>query len=498
MGGGNYSGDVAERQRSTGRQHFTYQGHGPSEQSARDSRPTRKRVHEDLDPKNSVRECRDSEDHPTTTPIGVIMDVTRSRGDDAKVIYGKLPMFIGQIIMRNYVLHPVVSFAAVGDATSGDFAPLQVGQFESDNRLDEVLGKIWLEEGGGGTGQESYELAAYYYARKVILDANERGEKGYLFFLGDEGFYPKVARDQIKVLIGDDLPNDLTTAEIFRELQQKWHVFFIYPRKPWEDRIDDIEAEMKKRVIDAGGQYENVDFRASLLWNNRNDLDLHVIDPNGFHISFRDKRAPSGGWLDVDMNVGGESTKPVENIRWKKGEGLKGTYKVFVRNYAFHEGTISDTPFQVEIEINGQVQHFEGVCPANSTGPRSDQLIGEFEFDPSKRQDADEAKKAYADEVILAQWESVLPPENILQVDDPRGIVDVMLGALALVGGGNDLDTYMEHMVDKGQTDERQDMTREALAGLVNARSGGVDVSSLPSKPSSEGGRRAGRPQRIL
>jgi len=59
---------------------------------------------------------------------------------------------------------------------------LQVGQFEADMRLDDVLSKIWLEEGGGGTGQESYELAAYFYAKKSILDCLKRGDKGIFFF----------------------------------------------------------------------------------------------------------------------------------------------------------------------------------------------------------------------------------------------------------------------------------------------------------------------------
>ena len=140
MGGGYYDGDVAERSRSTQQDVFTYQGYSSDPNAA----TNRRECHPDLNIKGKKRECRDSPQHPLTTPIVVAMDVTRSRGDDAKVIYGKLPMFIGQIILKGYAPDPEVSFAAIGDANS-DNAPIQVGQFESDNRLDEALSKVWLE-----------------------------------------------------------------------------------------------------------------------------------------------------------------------------------------------------------------------------------------------------------------------------------------------------------------------------------------------------------------
>src|SRR5687768_10567871 len=135
MGGGHYDLDVARESRSTNRDVFTYRGQDPSGQGD----PSRRAAHPLLDASGKERECMNA------TPVVVAMDVTRSRGDDSRVIYSKLPMFIGQIELRNYVEGAAISFAAVGDANS-DQAPLQIGQFEADNRLDEALSKIWLEE----------------------------------------------------------------------------------------------------------------------------------------------------------------------------------------------------------------------------------------------------------------------------------------------------------------------------------------------------------------
>ena len=300
------------------------------------------------------------------------------------IMYDKLPMFIGQIIMKNYVPGPAVSFAAIGDASS-DQAPLQVGQFEADNRLDDVLSKIWIEEGGGGTGQESYELAAYFYARHSVLDCLQAGRKGFFFFLGDEGFYPKVSREQVRRVLGREESQDLDARTIFAELAQKYHVFFIYPQKSMAERRSDIDAEIKKRVEAAGGIYEGVDVRASLIWDNRNDLDLHIITPRGEHIYYANKRSTCSGWLDVDMNVRGETTKPVENIRWARGVAQRGPYRVYVQNYRFHEPSQGPTAFKVELEIGGEVCHFEGEMAAARTGAASDVTVFEFHYDPAQQ-----------------------------------------------------------------------------------------------------------------
>ena len=57
-----------------------------------------------------------------------------------------------------------------------------------------------------------------------------------------------------------------------------------------EDRSKGIDKDFRERVVAAGGQYDDVDFRASLIWNNRNDLDLHVRTPAGNIIYFGNKK----------------------------------------------------------------------------------------------------------------------------------------------------------------------------------------------------------------
>lgn len=191
------------------------------------------KLHELLDPKGintfgkNVREARNSADHPHATPITIFFDVTGSMGGVPRVLQQKLPQLHGLLQRKGYVEDPQILFGAVGDAYSDRF-PFQVGQFESDNRMDDALGNIILEGGGGGGNHESYELAAYYMARHSELDANEEGRKGYFFIIGDERIYDRVRHRQVLDLIGDNIEEDIPTEQIFRELEKKFHVFFLF------------------------------------------------------------------------------------------------------------------------------------------------------------------------------------------------------------------------------------------------------------------------------
>lgn len=175
-----------------------------------------------------MREARDSDEHPESLPIAVLFDVTGSMHSIPVTLQAKLPKLYGLLLAKGYVEHPQILFGAIGDATC-DRVPLQIGQFESDNRADGNLADLFLEGGGGGQTMESYELAAYFMARHTATDAwDKRGKRGYLFLIGDEHAYARVDAGQVRALIGDDLAEPLDTGAVFTELLERWETYYLF------------------------------------------------------------------------------------------------------------------------------------------------------------------------------------------------------------------------------------------------------------------------------
>src|SRR3954454_9613705 len=178
----------------------------------------------------AARESRDSAAHPESHAVAVLFDVTGSMQGVPRVLQAHLPKLMGLLIRKGYLDHPQVLTGAIGDATC-DAAPLQVGQFESGIEIEEDLGKLYLEGGGGGHITESYELALYFMARHTAIDCFEkRGRRGYLFVIGDETPYPKVKRKEVLHYIGDRPQEDLPTEELIAELQRMYEVYYVLPK----------------------------------------------------------------------------------------------------------------------------------------------------------------------------------------------------------------------------------------------------------------------------
>lgn len=141
----------------------------------------------------------------------------------------------------------------------------------------------------------------------------------------------------------------------------------------------EVTDSIKERVKRAGGNVEGF-MRFSLSWNYFDDLDIHVIEPDGNEIFYSNMRSRNScGFQDVDMNVQPNTLEPVENVAWAdKNRIQKGKYKVFVENYTKRD--MSASGFELQMEIDGQTSLFVYEKPLRQ---KERVTVIEFDYDPT-------------------------------------------------------------------------------------------------------------------
>ena len=120
---------------------------------------------------------------------------------------------------------------------------------------------------------------------------------------------------------------------------------------------ENTQKELEQRLEREGAKGGEV--QISLMWNDRNDLDLHILCPSGERIHGGNRLSKCGGELDVDMNVRAESKRPVENVVW--GEGAPpGVYKAYVHFYKHHpkRRTKKHCRFTVIVNAGGEIKEY--------------------------------------------------------------------------------------------------------------------------------------------
>lgn len=100
------------------------------------------------------------------------------------------------------------------------------------------------------------------------------------------------------------------------------------------------QPQPRPRQDDAVRQAEQVgnngELKITLLWDFLADIDLHVLQPNGKEIWYKNNRDSStGGALDVDNRSGGRGA--AENIFWQNPP--QGQYKVALKYYGKSKDT---------------------------------------------------------------------------------------------------------------------------------------------------------------
>ena len=198
--------------------------------TATSKRTGRYEAHDDLkvlvDGKPVTRESRDSEEHPESTPIIVGFDVTGSMGDNPAILQRSLKGLFGMLVRKDVVSDPQVAIAAYGD-THCDRVPLQLSQFESDNRIDDNLDNVFVEMGGGGNMGETSTALVWFIASHVVTDAWEkRGKRGYLFLVGDECPL-SVTSDQAHEFMGESIEGEITPDGAFNIVRERWDTYFL-------------------------------------------------------------------------------------------------------------------------------------------------------------------------------------------------------------------------------------------------------------------------------
>jgi len=204
-----------------------------------------------LNPKNVIRECCDTGEHPNTLPVILALDVTGSMGNAAVEVAKKLNV----IMTKLYEKITDVEFLIMG---IGDLAcdgyPIQASQFESDIRIAEQLDKIYFEFGGGGNSYESYTAAWYFGSRHTKLDSLNRGRKGIIITMGDEQLNPylpvKGRRCGLSDAMGDNLQSDIETKDLYIEVSEKFNIYHldVAHRRRWDEA--EIANSFKKYLDD--------------------------------------------------------------------------------------------------------------------------------------------------------------------------------------------------------------------------------------------------------
>lgn len=217
MGGGSYSySNSSSRARSLAT-------------SSREAIFSNRMMSADMNIHGKVRESCDSEEHPESFPIIIGFDVTGSMGFVPELLIKGIFPEVMKNIMANGINHAQVCFVVFGDSYSDD-APIQVGQFETSDELqDKWLKTSYLEGGGGGNGGESANLVHFFAARCTKIDSfNKRAIKGILITISDERTHGSISKRDAENLFGINIEkSQITTSEILKEASESWNIYHV-------------------------------------------------------------------------------------------------------------------------------------------------------------------------------------------------------------------------------------------------------------------------------
>jgi ribosomal protein S27AE len=198
----------------------------------------------------------------STNPLIIAVDVTGSMASWPAEIFDRLPLLYNTLSQYREDLE--ICFAAIGDAACDQW-PLQVTTFASGFDLEQLLGSLH-GEGGGGDAPESYGLFAHWVNTHVEIPNAE--EPPFLIVFGDVTMHPKTPKGQIAHYLGDRVRRDVDAIEAWRQVGKTWNTWFL--RRPTGkpgDRVDKQwgQAIGEQKVFRIEDEQRAVDYAMGLI-----------------------------------------------------------------------------------------------------------------------------------------------------------------------------------------------------------------------------------------
>lgn len=258
----------------------------------------------EFDPaKIGIRESRISDVNPLPTPISIWLDNTGSMSSVLTSAIAGLGIVMKEVYDKLPVSDPHILCGMVNDINAGEQKPLQATQFESDLIVFDQLKKLFIQDGGGGNGSESYSLPLYFAHFKTDCDAFADGRKGFIFVIGDDGPPPPLTKAQIQTVFGNDEPcdKDLSYADLLALCQENWEVFHINVLSGTTGRSADAGGRWTKLLGERFINLKDVDKLAEVI-----SATLQILGGN--HVSDVAAGYDAGTALVIRESLGGLTT----------------------------------------------------------------------------------------------------------------------------------------------------------------------------------------------
>jgi hypothetical protein len=176
----------------------------------------------------------------STNPLIVAVDVTGSMASWPFEIFDRLPLLYNTLSQYREDLE--ISFVAIGDAAVDQW-PLQVTSFASGFDLEQLLGSLY-GEGGGGDAPESYGLFAHWLNTHVEIPNAE--EPPFLMVFGDVTMHPKAPKEQVAYYLGDEVSRDVDAVKAWEQVSKTWNTWFL--RRPTGEPGDVVDRQWGRAI----------------------------------------------------------------------------------------------------------------------------------------------------------------------------------------------------------------------------------------------------------